>query len=197
MKLLGKCRCTEADVLFDAAFEVDGDDRPTKPPQRPLLPGNMTFGGLRDRKYLFRLLSPKDYPETIEAQPDTRQRRKIRPHPGEGSQRISLRLLEFVKSHYRYSEWPPPSNATILTPESIKEFFLRRENFHEWQFLVGPDFIETANYPFLVQFLVLIGENPHPVRLDIDVCNSAEGTRNLLLQRLGHFQTASLDWRKN
>ena len=92
---------------------------------------------------------------------------------------------------------PPSKNATILTPESIKEFFLRRENFHEWQFLVGPDFIETANYPFLVQFLVLIGENPHPVRLDIDVCNSAEGTRNLLLQRLGHFQTASLDWRKN
>ena len=68
-----KGACTEAEEVFDACLQVDGDADPTTAPHTALLPTNIVFGaagagGYRDR------LSPSG---NCDPQPTSRQRRSV------------------------------------------------------------------------------------------------------------------------
>jgi len=69
--------CTENTNVFDACLLVNGGFDPTGPPQIPLLPANLRFGGLLERKYRFRLATPAGR-SLCEPQPIiSRQRRHV------------------------------------------------------------------------------------------------------------------------
>lgn len=188
---LGECSIN--DNLFDGAIELDGDNYPARPPQRPLLPRNIPFGGLRDRQYLFRFVSPADAGGVQPKPKATRQRRSIRPNPQGAIRPLSPELLELIKAHYRHSDWPPvnPSSRVLSGEELLQSKFAEKSNFLDLVILVGPDLVRTLNHPPTIQMVVgsTLGQE---IRLDIYVCDSAALARNCLLQQLGRFDSPSL-----
>jgi hypothetical protein len=71
-----KDACTATDAVYDACLQVDGDADPTTPPHTPLLPVNLTFGGIGAGLYRDRLASPSGRPN-CEPNPGSRQRRSV------------------------------------------------------------------------------------------------------------------------
>ncbi len=189
-----KARCSERDSLFDATLELDGDDRPSKPPQTPLLPRNLRFGGLRDREYLFRLFSPSNS-GSLEPRPTTKQRRPIRPNPTAKVKPLSPALLKLVKALYEFDKWPKtrPSNNIFITPDFVETSLTTKKSFLGLNFLVGPHLVQSANRPPTIQMLIKLMDQH--IRIDIDVCSSGKEARKALLQRLGQFETPTLQRR--
>lgn len=68
--------CTAADVVFDACLAVDADHDPARPPHTPLLPTNIPFGSPGQGFYRDQLATAAAR-EECEAQPGTRQRRRL------------------------------------------------------------------------------------------------------------------------
>ena len=185
-----KGRCTECESFFDATLELDGDDFPTHPPQKPLLPRNIKLGGRRDRQYLFRFLSAS-YPGTLEPNPKSRCHRAISPKTGPIPTRVTAKHLALLKSYYRFDEWPPGRPATKLsTVNDLRTKLFAAKHIFDWNIVRDPTFIEAASGPLTIQ-MILESENAH-LRLDIDVCGSNEAARNHLLQRLGQFDSPTL-----
>ncbi len=187
-----KGQCSIGDNLFDATIELDGDAHPSMPPQRPLLPRNIPFGGFRDRQYLFRLVSPK-YPGTVQPHPNSRVHRCIRPNPGDGTKPVSPRLLELIKTHYGYDKWPKAATSSRVfgTQEFIGKSLELAKNFPRAEIFVGPELVKTSNNPPAIQMLLRSRLEQH-IRIDIDFCASADESRDFLLQRLGRFESATL-----
>ena len=57
----------------------------------------------------------------------------------------------------------------------------------------GPDLVETANRPPVVQMLIQLTREH--LRVDIDICRSNNRARELLLERLAGFETPTLQRR--
>lgn len=73
-----KDNCTEADAIFDACLQVDGDADPSTAPHTPLLPENMVFGTCVSNEYRWRLSPPNAGGcQNCAPQPTTRIRRII------------------------------------------------------------------------------------------------------------------------
>ena len=73
-----KNNCTDADAIFDACLQVDGDADPATAPHSPLLPVNMIFGTCTSNEYRWRLSPPGSSGcQACNPQPATRIRRNI------------------------------------------------------------------------------------------------------------------------
>ncbi len=73
-----KDNCTDADAIFDACLQVDGDADPATAPHTPLLPVNMIFGTCTSNEYRWRLSPPGPGGcLNCNPQPGTRIRRSI------------------------------------------------------------------------------------------------------------------------
>lgn len=178
--------CSESDALFDATLELDGDDRPSRPPRKPLLPRNLLFGGKSNKDYVFRLVSPKDSGKVI-PKPHTRKRRSIQ-SPTSKAQPAALPLHDSPFSDYGHHEWPIAPTPKMVSREAISAKFVAQETFLDWNILVGPTYTESSDGVLQVQ-LLLSAPPEKLIRLDIDVCSSPEQSREYLRHRLGLFVT--------
>lgn len=67
--------CTEADEVYDACLEVDGDADPQSPPHTPLLPTNIVFGAVGGPMLYRQRLTPQ--PPDCVPSPTSRIRRSV------------------------------------------------------------------------------------------------------------------------
>lgn len=188
-----KGACTENEEVFDACVLVDGDDDPVNAPHIPKLPANLRFGQPDEKGYLFRLAAPLgSHPGSILPHPVPlhRQRRSLGPVESGCRRAFSFETLRFFKARYGYDEWRRRISRELF----IGGFFLSKQSFRDWKFVGIPRVIRVSQWPPTIQALVqtTLPDVIQNLRVDVDVCVSAESAVYFLLRRAARFETPTL-----
>lgn len=188
-----KGACTENEEVFDACVLVDGDDDPVNAPHTPILPANLRFGEPDEKGYLFRLAAPLgSHPGAILPRPSPldRQRRSLGSLRTGAKRPFSLETLRFFKARYGYDEWRRRISRELF----IGGFFLSKHSLRDWKFVDLPQVSPVSQSPLTIQALVqtTLPDAIQRLRVDVDVCVSAESAVYFLLRRAASFDTPTL-----
>jgi hypothetical protein len=186
-----KWPCTENEEVFDACLQLDSDRHPSEEPHRPSQPSDLRFGKSNERLYRFRLAAPPDNqpdPSWPSPQLDSRQRRRIFPHP-EGSLRVHPELLNLLMKFYGYEQWQFADKASPNL--FIESFPLPGQRIVGFE-MFPPQLIYTTNWPRTVHWVGKGSDQFDLIRIDGQVCSSPEEARYFLMQTLAQFQCPTL-----
>jgi hypothetical protein len=187
-----KYPCREANPLYDACLQVDGDGDPADHNEfEPLLPANLVFGSMDKNLYKFCLFKSG----RCDPMPGFERKRRQLGRGYVGENRIRGKaFLKLLKEHHEFHKWAGDKElGHANTPTSITDTIVRQPAFAGWTCRT-PQKYHSKDLASVTQLLLLPPEERPQRLVEVTIYECRENTSpsEFVLQMLAQFHQMDL-----